>query len=71
MTGNLGYGGRESCVPKIERIVAVGLLTPDNLTALGSNFTRAYPVDETPCFGELLRAIDEADREIRIDRSEQ
>lgn len=48
------------------RIVAVGLLTQHDLDVLGQNFTRSYPVDETPCFGELLRAIDEADRELRL-----
>jgi hypothetical protein len=46
------------------RIVAVGLLTNSDLRTLGPSFTRAWPVDETPCFGDLLRAIDEADREI-------
>jgi hypothetical protein len=34
-----------------------------------STFMRAWAVDETPCFSELLRAIDEADREIRRSRS--
>ena len=48
-----------------DRIVAVGLLTEHDLAKLGSDFDRVYPVDETPCFGELLRAIDEADRELR------
>lgn len=47
------------------RIVAVGLLTQTDLDVLGSTFTRIWPVEETPCFSELLRAIDEADREIR------
>ena len=28
-------------------------------------FDRLYPVNETPCFGDLLRAIDEADRALR------
>ena len=46
-------------------IVAVGLLTRDDLNKLGTMFTRSWPVDETPCFGDLLRAIDDADREIR------
>ena len=45
-----------------ERIVAVGLLTDADLTRLGPQFSRAYPVDEVPCFGELLHAIDQADR---------
>ncbi len=47
-----------------ERIIAIGLLTGNDLERLGPAFTRAYPVDETPCFGELLRAIDEADRDL-------
>jgi hypothetical protein len=51
------------------RIVAVGLLTADDLERLGPTFDRAWPVDETPCFSELLRAIDEADREVRRDRN--
>jgi hypothetical protein len=52
-------------VPDEERIVAIGLLTARDLKILGTGFTRAYRVDERPCFGELLRAIDEADRDIR------
>lgn len=47
-----------------ERIVAVGLLTETDLRLLGSGFTRLFPVDETPCFGQLLAAIDDADREL-------
>ncbi len=50
------------------RIVAVALVTKPELDRLGPSFTRAYPVDETPCFGELLRAIDEADRDLWHDR---
>lgn len=48
-----------------DRIVAVGLLTAEDLEKLGNRFDRAFPVDRTPCFGELLRAIDEADRQLR------
>jgi hypothetical protein len=48
-----------------ERIVAVGLLTPRDLDTLGPTFDRAWPLEDTLCFSELLRAIDEADREIR------
>ncbi len=48
-----------------ERIIAVGLLTRPDLERLGPTFTRVWPVDETPCFSELLRAIDDADRDIR------
>lgn len=51
-----------------DRIVAVGLLTDDDLTRLGANFKRLWPVDETPCFQGLLHAIDEADRELRVER---
>jgi hypothetical protein len=46
-----------------ERIVAVGLLTQREVELLGHGFSRLWPVDETPCFQELLKAIDEADRE--------
>ncbi|MFS0738189.1 hypothetical protein ABC347_14190 [Sphingomonas sp. 1P06PA] len=51
-----------------DRVVAVGLLTASDLQRLGSGFKRAFRVDETPCFNELLRAIDEADRDIRRER---
>jgi hypothetical protein len=47
-------------VPDRQRIVAIGLLTVHDLEILGSNFKRAYPVEEAS-FDELLRAIDEAD----------
>jgi hypothetical protein len=48
-----------------ERIVAVGLLTQQDLGLLGPTFDRAWPVDEVPCFSDLLRAIDEADEKLR------
>jgi hypothetical protein len=51
-----------------DRIVAVGLLTQQDLKTLGPAFDRAWPVDETPCFSQLLQAIDEADRDVRRDR---
>jgi len=47
-----------------ERIVAVGLLTQQDLNLLGPTFERAWPVEEVPAFNELLRAIDEADRKL-------
>jgi KaiC/GvpD/RAD55 family RecA-like ATPase len=47
-----------------DRIVAIGLLTQSDLTLLGPAFDRVWPVEETPSFSELLRAIDEADREL-------
>lgn len=46
------------------QIVAVGLLTEHELQLLGAGFSRAWPIDDTPCFGGLLAAIDEADREM-------
>jgi hypothetical protein len=48
-----------------ERIVAVGLLTQREVELLGHGFSRLWPVDETPCFTDLLEAIDEADRELQ------
>jgi hypothetical protein len=45
-----------------QAIYAVALLTRGELTLLGPAFARAWPVEKTPCFGELLAAIDEADR---------
>ena len=45
-------------------IVAIGLLTADDLQTLGSAFDGAWPVDDAPCFEGLLQAIDEADRAI-------
>jgi hypothetical protein len=52
------------------RIVAIGLLTQEDLTALGSAFNRVWPVDEAPCFQGLLEAIDEADRRLWRERDE-
>jgi hypothetical protein len=48
-----------------ERIIAVGLLTARDVELLGPTFSRLWPVDESPCFSGMLRAIDEADRELR------
>ena len=47
------------------KIVAVGLLTQRDVDLLGNGFSRLWPVDETPCFTDLLQAIDDADRELR------
>ncbi len=44
-----------------KRIVAIGLLTQRDIDVLGPTFDRLWPVDETPCFSQLLEAIDEAD----------
>ena len=51
-----------------QRIVAIGLLTQEELTSLGPAFNRAWPLDETPCFTGLLEAIDEAERELWQER---
>lgn len=47
------------------RIIAVALVTEAELKLLGRDFKRAFRIDETPCFGELLHAIDDADRAFR------
>jgi hypothetical protein len=44
-----------------DRIIAVALLTEEELDRLGSTFTRVWPIEEVPQFEELLAAIDEAD----------
>ena len=46
------------------RIVAIGLLTQRDLHVLGEGFDRAFPIDDTDVFADLLRAIDQADQEI-------
>jgi hypothetical protein len=51
-----------------ERIVAFALLTRPELQSLGTAFDRVWPIDETPCFGGLLHAIDEAERVIWRER---
>lgn len=51
-----------------ERIMAVALLTQQELSVLGKAFDRAWPIEDAPSsFDKLLRAIDEADR--RLDPS--
>lgn len=47
-----------------DRIVAVGLLTQRDLKILGPTFDRIWPVEDAPSFTELLRAIDDADRNV-------
>lgn len=48
-----------------ERIVAVGLLTQREVDLLGHGFSRLWPVDESPCFADLVKRIDEADDQLR------
>lgn len=50
-------------MPPDNRIVAVALLTGSDVELLGQTFTRLWSIERTPCFGGLLAAIDEADRE--------
>jgi hypothetical protein len=45
-----------------DRIVAVGLLTQQDVNLLGPTFHRLWPVEDVPCFLELVEAIDEAER---------
>ena len=47
-----------------DRIVAIGLLTEQEVTLLGPAFNRLWPVEEAPHFDEMLRAIDSADQEL-------
>lgn len=51
-----------------EQIVAVGLLSKNDVALLGPSFEQLWPVDDAPCFGDLLRAIDKADRQFRDER---
>jgi hypothetical protein len=51
-----------------ERIVAVGLLTQNDVELLGPTFDRLWPVEDAPCFSGLLQAIDEADRDLWRER---
>ena len=46
---------------KSERIVAVGLLTEEDLRVLGGGFRRSYAVRSDATFDDLLKAIDRAD----------
>ena len=46
------------------QIVAVALLTRQDLDLLGPTFDRLWPVDDAPCFATLLQAIDDADRDL-------
>ena len=51
-----------------EPIVAIGLLSQNDLNLLGSGFRRAFRVDDTPDFDDLLAAIDAADQGRRAER---
>ena len=53
-------------MPESRQIVAIGLLTQQDLEMLGQGFERAFPVDNQLLFEDLLRAIDEAERRLEI-----
>ena len=53
------------------RIIAVGLLTKRDVKLLGPTFDRLWPVEEAPCFVDLLEAIDKADRELVDDHHKE
>ena len=48
-----------------QRIVAVGLLTEQDLSMLGEGFRRIYRLDEDHDFAELLAQIADAERDYR------
>ena len=48
-----------------DRIIAVGLLTTRDVALLGPTFERLWPVEDAPDFSELLKAIDEADCDLK------
>ena len=43
-------------------IIAIGLLTQDDIKRLGANFSRLFPMPRDGAFDDLIKAIDEADR---------
>jgi hypothetical protein len=50
-----------------DQIVAVALLTAENLRTFGSCLKKVYPIDQAPAFEDLIRALDEADQQDRRD----
>ena len=53
-----------------KRIVAIGLLTQQDVDLLGPTFDQLWAVEESPSFAGLLEAIDAADRELARERDE-
>lgn len=45
-----------------DRFVAVGWHAKGDAALLATSFEKLWPLDEAPCFGGLLAAIDKADR---------
>ena len=52
-------------MPSRERVIAVGLLTEQDLTVVGESFQRACWTDSDDYFGDLLVAMGQADRALR------
>lgn len=46
-----------------DEIVAIGLLTQNDVQRLGESFSRLFPVPRDGAFDDLIKAIDEADRQ--------
>ena len=44
-----------------EDIVAIGLLTQEDIRRLGSSFSRLFPLPQDGTFDDLLKALDEVD----------
>lgn len=44
-------------------IVAIGLLTQNDIQRLGNSFSRLFPLPRDGAFDDLIKAIDDADRE--------
>lgn len=49
-----------------EPIIAVALLTEQDLNRLGGTLKHVWPIEEVPGFEELLAAIDEADGRLQL-----
>lgn len=45
------------------RVVAVGLLTQDEVSLIGAQLSRLYPIKDDCQFADLIEAIDQADRD--------
>ena len=44
-------------------IVAIGLLTQKDIQRLGDSFSRLFPLPRDGVFDDLIKAIDDADRQ--------
>lgn len=53
---------------KSPQIVAIGLLTQQDLDILGQGFDRAFPIEHKLVFEDLLQAIDDAELALKSGR---